>query len=244
VGHFISLRRYPALGYLKAMENKDPLFLSLNEGYNRWSEFYDADDIPLHLLEESVVDRAIGDVRGKLILDLGCGTGRQTLRLADRGAIVTGVDQSEGMLAKAKAKDSAGAVEFIHLDLDVEFPFPDDSFDRVVSFLALEHLSDLEKFFRHGRRVCRKSGFLYFTVMHPAMVLKGVQARYTDASGRKVYPKSHPYQISDYLNSALAAGLSLSLISEHAPDSSHTYRSERAQKYEGWPLLLTMRFSP
>jgi ubiquinone/menaquinone biosynthesis C-methylase UbiE len=226
------------------METLDPIFLSLSEGYNRWSEFYDADDIPLHLLEESVVEEAMGDVTGKTILDLGCGTGRQTLRLASRGAKVTGVDQSEGMLEKAKAKDTTGAITFLHVNLDDKFPFQDDAFDWVVSFLALEHLSNLRQFFTHCRRVCRHSGSLYFTAMHPAMILRGVQARFTESSGRKVYPKGHPYQISDYLNAAVEAGLQLSKITEHAPDSTQAKYSERALKYEGWPLLLTLRFHP
>src|SRR5581483_5075426 len=102
------------------MERQE-LFLSLNEGYNRWSEIYDNDDIPLHLLEESVVEKALGDVRGKKILDLGCGTGRQTLKLAERGAIITGVDQSEGMLAKAREKKTSNSVNFLQLDVDKEF---------------------------------------------------------------------------------------------------------------------------
>lgn len=81
--------------------------------------------------------------------------------------------------------------------------------------------------------------------MHPAMVLRGVQARYTEeGSGRKVYPKSFPYQISDYINAAIDAGLSLARITEHSPDDSHTKQSERALKYEGWPLLLTLKFFP
>src|SRR5580704_8775617 len=98
------------------MEAQAPLLLSLNEGYNRWADFYDADDNPLHVLEETVVDEALGDVGRKEVLDLGCGTGRQTLRLAAKGARVTGVDQSEGMLEKAKAKDGAGSVQFLHLN--------------------------------------------------------------------------------------------------------------------------------
>ena len=226
------------------MENQEPLFLSLNEGYNRWSEFYDADDIPLHVLEESVVDQALGDVRGKAVLDLGCGTGRQTLRFARAGAIVTGADQSEGMLEKAQAKDTSREVSFVHVDLNHNFPFKDEAFDLVVSFLALEHLSNLTDFFENCRRVCRKDGLLYFTAMHPAMVLKGVQARFTEISGRKVYPKSHPYTISDYLNSGIDAGLSLIKLTEHSPDNSHLGNSKRAQKYEGWPLLLTLKFHP
>ncbi len=223
---------------------QDPLVLSLNEGYNRWAEFYDDDDNPLHLLEEAVVDEALGEVNGKVVVDLGCGTGRQTLRLAAKGAKIAGVDQSEGMLEKAKAKDATGAVRFLRVDLDEAFPFPDAAYDLVVSFLAIEHIADLRRFFSQCRRVCRASGLLYFTAMHPAMVLRGVQARYTEASGRKVYPKGFPYQISDYINAAIAAGLRLARITEHAPDSSLSSASQRARKYEGWPLLLTLMFYP
>ena len=142
---------------------------------------------------------------------------------------MTGVDQSEGMLEKAKAKDTGGAVQFLHLNLDGAFPFADASYDLVVSFLALEHLADLGRFFSHCRRVCRESGFLYFTAMHPAMLLRGVQARYTEASGRKVYPKGYPYQISDYLNAAIDAGLRLARITEHTADPSLGSASRRAE---------------
>ncbi len=227
-----------------SMEAQVPLLLSLNEGYNRWAEFYDADDNPLHVLEETVVGEALGNVGGKAVLDLGCGTGRQTLRLAEKGAKVTGVDQSEGMLEKAKAKDTRGAVQFLHLNLDEAFSFPDATYDLVVSFLVLEHVSDLGRFFSHCRRVCRENGFLYFTAMHPAMVLRGVQARYTEASGRKVYPKGYPYRICDYVNAAIGGGLRLARITEHTADRSLGSASQRARKYEGWPLLLTLMFYP
>lgn len=196
------------------MESQEHLFLSVNEGYNRWSEFYDRDDIPLHLLEEKIVDEVLGDVQGVRILDLACGTGRQTVRLAERGAVITGVDQSQGMLEKAKAKKE---LEFLHFDLNARFQFANEAFDRVVSFLALEHFTELPQFFSECGRVCRTDGFLFFTAMHPAMVLRGVQARYTEESGRKVYPKSFPYQISDYLNAAIDAGLVLARLTEHTP---------------------------
>ncbi len=226
------------------MQPHDSVFLSVNEGYNRWAEFYDADDIPLHLLEEPLVDAALGDITKLRILDVGCGTGRETLRLAKTGAVMIGIDQSEGMLSQAKKKVATESVTFIQADADKRFPFESYSFDRVVSFLALEHFTDLKFTFSECRRVCLRDGFIFLTAMHPAMTLKGVQARYTDKFGQKCYPKSFPYQISDYLNAATDAGLRLFKISEHATDASHAKVSERAQKYEGWPLLLTLKFSP
>lgn len=218
------------------------LHLPVDEGYDRWSAFYDGDDIPLNLLEQDVVDGALGELSGLDVVDLACGTGRQSVRLAARGARVTGIDVSRGMLEKARAKSSA--VRFLQGSLEEKFPFEPASFDRVVSFLALEHFTDLGHFFSECRRICRPNGFLFFTAMHPAMTLKGVQARYTEDGGRKVYPKSFPYRICDYVNAAVESGLTLERLTEHATSDTHARHSERAAKYEGWPLLLTLRFSP
>ena len=53
---------------------------------------------PLPALEEPQVREALGGVRGRDVLDLGCGTGRHTVWMAETGARVTAVDFSENML--------------------------------------------------------------------------------------------------------------------------------------------------
>src|SRR5213075_671083 len=68
-----------------------PLVLPTREGYDRWAEIYDGDGNPLIALEEPEVDQLLGDVAGLDLVDVGCGTGRHALRLAARGANVTGV---------------------------------------------------------------------------------------------------------------------------------------------------------
>src|SRR5262245_41576442 len=52
------------------------------DGYDRWSEIYEEDGNPLILLEESHVARSLGDVAVLSVLDVGCGTGRHSVRLA------------------------------------------------------------------------------------------------------------------------------------------------------------------
>ena len=81
--------------------------------------------------------------------------------------------------------------------------------------------------------------------MHPAMELKGVQARFQDPqSGVEVRPVSFSHQISDYVMGALTAGLRLVELSEHSVDAALVAQSQRAQKHLGWPLLLLMKLSP
>ena len=72
------------------------------------------------------------------------------------------------------------------------------------------------------------------------MMLKGVQARFTDPeTGGKVYPRSQPNQISDYVMAATRAGLSFEHISEHVFDDRALALSRPgAEKYLGWPMLL------
>jgi len=90
-------------------------------------------------------------------------------------------------------------------------------------------------------RVCAPGGLVVVSVMHPAMMLQGVSARFTDpASGVKTYPASVPNGISDYVMGALGAGLTIRSMSEHAYDEALAARSPRAARYVGWPMLLMM----
>ncbi len=217
--------------------------LSTREGYDRWSEIYDDENNPLIALEEPEVDRLLGDVRGLEVLDVGCGTGRHALRFADAGAKVTAADFSAGMLAKAKAKPGADRVRWVEHDLSRPMPFDDESFDRVTNCLVLEHIEDLGAAFAEMARVCRTDGRVVISAMHPAMMLRGLTARFTDPkTGRETRPQSHDNQISDFLTAALRAGLVLDHIAEHFVDEALTARSPRAAKYLGWPMLLMMRF--
>src|SRR4051794_32545673 len=210
-------------------------------GYDRWATVYDHDANPLVNLEEPFVWEAIGDVGGRKVLDLGCGTGRHALWLAKQGADVTAVDFSEGMLAEARRKPGAEAIRFLVHDLHRSLPFAPTSFDRVVSGLVLEHLDDLGGFFREARRVLRPDGLAYVSAMHPAMFLRGTQAQFTDPeSGERIRPGSRPHQLSHFVMAALRADFAIREIREVAPDAGFAARFPRAEKYVGWPMLVTM----
>ena len=64
----------------------------VRDGYDRWSTVYDDDLNPLQGLEGPLVQQACGNVEGLNVLDMGCGTGRHTLWLAQEGAKLTGID--------------------------------------------------------------------------------------------------------------------------------------------------------
>jgi malonyl-CoA O-methyltransferase len=213
---------------------------SVRGGYDRWAAVYDHDANPLLGLEGPVVRAAVGDVRGLAVLDLGCGTGRHALWLAAAGAVVTGVDFSEGMLAEARRKPGAEAVRFIVHDLHLSLPFAAE-FDLVVSGLVLEHLRELDGFFAEARRVLRPGGRAVVSAMHPAMCLRDVQARFTDpATGEVVQPGSLAHSVGAFVMAAVRAGFRLTGIEEVAPDAAFAARYPRAAKYVGWPMLVVL----
>ena len=124
----------------------NPLILDTQQGYDLWSELYDTDGNPLILLEEPQVDQLLGPAAGLHVLDVGCGTGRHTIRLAQAGAKVTGIDFSEGMLSKARQKPGADKATFLVHDLRQPLPFPPANFDRVICCLVLDHVADVNAF--------------------------------------------------------------------------------------------------
>ena len=219
--------------------------LPTRDGYDLWAEVYDDDGNPLVMLEEPHVERLLGDVRGLSVLDVGCGTGRHAVRMAQAGARVTALDFSQGMLAKARTKPGASDVTFVEHDIRRRLPFEDATFERVLSCLMLDHVFDLPAFFSELRRLVRPDGFVVASVMHPALMLRGVQARFNDPlTGQKVQPQSAPHLISDYVMAALASGLRFEELSEHVVDEALVRQTARAERYLGWPMLLLMKLQP
>jgi len=219
--------------------------IDTRSGYDRWAEIYDAEDNPLVGVEQPQVARLLGDVRGLDIADIGCGTGRHALPLAAAGARVHAFDFSEGMLARARVKPGAQGIRWQQHDLAAPLPVPAASFDRIICGLVVDHIADLTALFADFRRALKPTGFAVVSTLHPAMLLKGVQARFTDpVTGREVRPDSIAYQISDYVLAALRAGLNIDDMSEHPVDDAYADRSPRAAKYRGWPILLLMKLTP
>ena len=163
-----------------------------------------------------------------------CGSSR-------RGARVTAVDFSAGMLEQARERAATGDVRFVTHDLHEPLPFGDASFDAVVSGLVLEHLRDLYAFLAEAHRVLRPDGRAVVSAMHPAMFLRGSQARFTDpVSGEIVMPGSLFHRIGEIIMAAVGAGFTLCGVGEYAPDAGFAARYPRAERYVGWPMLVVL----
>ena len=215
----------------------------VRDGYDRWAMVYDDDQNPLQALEGPLVQQACGNVQGLRVLDMGCGTGRHTLWLAQAGAEVTGIDFSEAMLAKAHEKAKGYSIDLIVHDLHQRLPFEAGQFDMIVSGLVLEHIADLAHYFSEIARVLGNPGRAVVSAMHPAMFLRDSQAQFTDPnSGDKVRPGSLSHQLSDVVMGAVSASLELVHFAEHSADAQLAEDFPRSEKYVGWPMLVLFEF--
>jgi SAM-dependent methyltransferase len=98
--------------------------------------------------------------RGRRVLDVACGEGYGAALLAREAAHVTGVDLSPEAIAHARAA-YAGAQNLQYVESScTKMPFPDASFDLVVSFETLEHIEGQEPFLDEVARVLRPDGLL------------------------------------------------------------------------------------
>lgn len=126
---------------------------------------------------------------GSAVVDLGCGEGENTRRLARLGVRMTGVDISAGMIAAARGAEAAAplGIRYEVGSISRLDGFPDASFDAAVSTMALMDGPDLAGAFRAAHRVLRPGGSLTFSVLHPCFMAPGFAGWSRDREGRETH---------------------------------------------------------
>jgi len=115
-------------------------------------------------------------VAGRQVLDAACGEGYGSALLASSASRVTGVDLSAESIDHARGRYRSDNLDFRVADC-LELPFAADSFDCVVSFETLEHLSNHDGLLREFRRVLRPDGFLVLSSPDKAIYTDKLQNR-------------------------------------------------------------------
>jgi ubiquinone/menaquinone biosynthesis C-methylase UbiE len=222
--------------------HKPTMEMSVPDGYAEWSKQYDGDPNPLIALEEPVVLALIGDVAGLDVLDAACGTGRYALLLAEAGARVSGLDGSEEMLAHARRKAAARdvALDLRTGDLSA-LPFEDESFDLVLSALALCHVPDLSPVMAEFARVLRHGGRLIISDFHPFCLLIGWRTAF-DRPEARYWIENHLNLTEAYVRALLANGFELTDLRESVVDErvAGVLSEHDIERFRGWPAALVV----
>jgi ubiquinone/menaquinone biosynthesis C-methylase UbiE len=109
----------------------------------------------------------VGDVRGKRVLDAGCGPGHHAAWLVKQGAEVVGVDISSKMLELARQR-LGNKVKLHQADVSAPMPFlKDGSFDVVLAALFLDYIYDWSASFSEFYRVLKPGGHFVLSLHHP-----------------------------------------------------------------------------
>ncbi|GAA1891751.1 class I SAM-dependent methyltransferase [Asanoa iriomotensis] len=173
-------------------------------GYRIWSRTYDEPGNPLIDVEEPVVRQILAGLPAGRALDAACGTGRHAAFLAAAGHVVTGVDSSPDMLARA----TVPAASFLRGDLRA-LPVRDASVDLVVCALALTHLPALEPAFAEFARVLRPGGQLVTSDIHWQSLYLGGIASAVDDDGAEARLPASRFRPSAYVSAAVGAGFAV-----------------------------------
>jgi SAM-dependent methyltransferase len=207
----------------------DGLRASIERRYDEHASTFD-DDSPISTTHLRFVEAVIRSCPpGGAILDAPCGTGRYLASVLALGRTVVGIDQSAGMLARARAKQPEVRLEKIGLqELDFE-----DEFDAAMCIDAMEYVfpEDWPLVLGNLRRAVRGGGLVYLTVEQvDASELASVFAKAKAEGLPAVYGENlrrggyHYYPSSDQLASLLAAE-DLEVVDEDVSrGGTYTYR--------------------
>jgi malonyl-CoA O-methyltransferase len=199
--------------------------MDVQRAYTDWSPTYDRDRNLTRDLDETVAKEELGNLRCDSILEIGCGTGKNTTLLAQIGRHVAAIDFSPGMIEQARAKLSVDNVTFALADITHAWPFRDQSFDLIVCDLVLEHISDLAFVWAEAVRVLRTGGRFFVSELHPFRQYQGTQARFERNEKTTLIP-AFVHHISDFIDAAAANGLTLLRMKEssHPEDQNKSPR--------------------
>lgn len=183
------------------------------------------------------LEKMLPDFAGKRVLDIGCGFGWHCAYAKEHGAAyVLGTDISEKMLAVAKEKTAELGIEYEQLAME-DINFKPDSFDMVISSLALHYTPDFPDICKRINKCLKSGGNFIFSCEHPIFTAQGTQDWHYDENGSPMHwPVDNYFKegkrtsiflgeevikfhktLTTYLNTLLEEGFAIKQIVEPEP---------------------------
>jgi SAM-dependent methyltransferase len=199
--------------------------------------------------------RLLGDLRGKRVLELGCGRAESSIVFAQKGAVAVGVDTSAEALVDARrlAEEAGVRIELRRADLaDLAF-LRADTIDAVFSAFALSHVEDLRRVFRQVHRVLKQDAPLVFSLTHPAYEMIDdddpeplvIRRSYFDRSpitdDRDGAASNYPRTFSDLFTDLTRTGFRVDVVLEPEPAPSGPRSQEWRETFHTVPRTLILR---
>jgi ubiquinone/menaquinone biosynthesis C-methylase UbiE len=204
--------------------------MNTRDAYNQWADSYDTVQNKTRDLEGKALREVLGTMTFSNVLEIGCGTGKNTSWLIEKAVYVTAADFSPQMLEQAKQKIQADHVRFIEMDITQPWKVPIAIADLVTFSLVLEHIEDLVPVFSQAAASLQPGGLVYLSELHPFKQYAGSKARFETEEGT-IFPACYTHHVSDYFMAAQVNGFACDLIREWFDDDNPDL-----------PRILTMLF--
>jgi len=187
--------------------------MSIAKAYNSWAEQYDTNENKTRDLDRKATIESLSKYDFENVLELGCGTGKNTEWLITKAKFVIGLDFSEEMLNKAKDKIKSDKVRFQRADLTKKWEVENSFADLITCSLTLEHIKNLDFIFNQAYQKLKVRGKFFICELHPVRQYIGSKAKYETANGIEEL-EVYTHHISEYLNSAKYSSFKLLEINE------------------------------
>ena len=180
----------------------------IKEDYDSWADNYDNDFNPTRDLDKIATIQSLSNLQFFNVLELGCGSGKNTEWLISKANKLVGLDFSKNMLDLARKKIKTNRATFINTDLNEDWPVNDNSFDLATINLTLEHIEVLEHIFNALFFKLTQGGKCFVCELHPKKQLAGSKAQFEENGTKKVLDVFQ-HSEKDYIQTAEKEGFKL-----------------------------------
>lgn len=199
----------------------------------------------------------VSDVKGRDVVDLGCGFGWFCRWADEQGAAnVLGLDVSENMLARARDTTRSTTIRYERADLD-QLQLSPQSVDLAYSSLTLHYLEHLPALFATVHQALKPGGRFVFSAEHPIYTAPAQPGFVQDEAGQRIWPlnqyalrgprttdwlakgvvKQHR-TVGDYVNLLIEAGFTLAHLDEWAPTAAQLAAQPALAEEQDRPMML------
>ena len=176
--------------------------------YNAWAYQYDNNINPTRDLDKTVIKESLSNLDFFKVLELGCGSGKNTEWLISKADKLVGLDFSKNMLALARKKITSKKVTFINANINEKWPVDNNTFDLATINLTLEHIEILDHIFNSLFMKLVQGGKCFVCELHPKKQLAGSRAQFEE-NGTDIVLDVFQHSEQEYIQSAEKAGFNL-----------------------------------
>lgn len=211
---------------------------------------------PNEVMEGPAFRRALGDIEGKSVVDLGCGDGTFAAELTAAGcASYLGVDASVRMIDLAADRYATESVRFVVGDI-ANFAFSESGVDVVTARMSLHYVADIDAVFERVARCLEPGGRFIFSVVHPVITSNevasdGPRTNWTVDRYFETGPRLRSWfgatatwyhrTIEQYITAVQRAGFGLDSLSECEPSEALLHdRPDELERRRRVPLILVI----